>query len=46
MRAIVDCDQKTVHQVEDGNQELVTFIECTATDGSMLPPTVVFKGLH
>ena len=46
VRAIVDCNQKTVHQVEDGNWELVTFIECAAVDGSMLLPTVVFKGLR
>ena len=46
VRAIVDHNQKTVHQVEDSNRELVTFIECAAADGSMLPPTVVFKGLH
>ena len=46
VRAIMDHDQKTVHQVKDGNWELVTFIECAAADGSMLPPTVVFKGVR
>ena len=30
--AMVDRDQKTVHQVEDGNQELVTVIECVCAD--------------
>ena len=46
VRAIVDRDQKTVHQVEDGNREMVTFIDCAAADGSMLSPTVVFKGVR
>lgn len=42
--ALVDRDQKNVHQVEDGNRELVTFLECPCADGTVLPPTVVFKG--
>jgi hypothetical protein len=42
--AFVDRDQKTVHQVEDGNRELVTVIECVCADGTAIPPSVVFKG--
>lgn len=42
--ALVDRDQKTVKQVEDGNWELVTVIECVAADGSAIRPSVVFKG--
>jgi len=41
---LVDRDQKTVHQVEDGNRELVTVIECICADGSFLPPSVIYKG--
>ena len=41
---IVDRDQKVVYQVEDGNRELVTIIECVCADGTAAPPVVVFKG--
>ncbi|KAF8240461.1 hypothetical protein L208DRAFT_1233069, partial [Tricholoma matsutake] len=44
--ALVDCDQKTVQQVEEGNQELATVIECVCADGTAICPSVVFKGLH
>lgn len=44
--ALVDRDQKNVHQVEDGNRELVTIIECISADGSAIWPGVVFKGMH
>jgi DDE superfamily endonuclease len=44
VRAFVDRDQKTVHQVEDGSRELVTVIECVCADGSAIPPSVVYKG--
>ena len=41
---LVDRDKKTVQQVEDRNWELVTVIECICTDGSFLPPSVIYKG--
>ena len=44
VRALVDRDQKTVHQVEDGNCELVTIIECVSADGTAICPSAVFKG--
>ena len=44
--AMVDRDQKTVHQVEDGNRELVTVIECVCADGTAIRPSVVFKGIR
>ena len=34
--ALVDCDQKIVQHVEDGNRELVTIIEFIAADGIRL----------
>lgn len=42
--ALVDRDQKVVQQVEDGNRELVTIIECVSADGTAIRPSVVFKG--
>ena len=42
--AMVDRDQKTVYQVEDGDCELVTVIECVSADGTSIQPSVVFKG--
>lgn len=44
--ALVDRDQKTVQQVEDGNRELVTVIECVCADGTAIHPLVVFKGVR
>jgi hypothetical protein len=41
---LVDWDQKTVQQVEDGNHKLVTVIETVCVDGSFLPPSVIYKG--
>jgi hypothetical protein len=43
-RVLVDRDQKTVHQVEDGNREMVTIIETLCADGTVLRPSVIFKG--
>jgi hypothetical protein len=40
---LVERDQKSVQQVEDGNRELVTVIECVSADGHVLPPSVIFK---
>lgn len=42
--AFVDRDQKTLYQVEDGNRELVTVIECISADGEALDPCVIYKG--
>ena len=44
VHALVNCDQKTVHQVKDGNHELVTIIECVCADWTAICPSVVFKG--
>lgn len=41
---LVDRDQRTVYHVEDGNRELVTVIETTCPDGTVLRPSVIFKG--
>jgi hypothetical protein len=42
--AIIDRDQKTVFQVENGNRELVTIIETLCADGTALHPCVIFQG--
>lgn len=36
--------QKLQHQQQDGEREIVTVLETICADGSMLRPTVVFKG--
>lgn len=46
MAALVDRDQKTAYQVEDGNRELVTVMECVSADGTALPPSVIYQGIH
>ncbi|KAJ3534000.1 hypothetical protein NM688_g7200 [Phlebia brevispora] len=43
-RAFVDRDQKTLYQIEDGNRELVTVIECISADGTALRPSVIYQG--
>ncbi|EJD05306.1 DDE-domain-containing protein, partial [Fomitiporia mediterranea MF3/22] len=43
-RVLVDRDQKTVSQIEDGNKELVTIVECICTDGTVLKPLFIMKG--
>ena len=42
--AIIDCDQKEVYSLEDGNCKLVTVIETVSADGTALPPSFIFKG--
>ena len=42
-QALVDRDQKSVHQLKNGDRELVTVIEAVSTDGEALPPSVIFK---
>ena len=44
--ALVNYDQKTVHQVEDGNHELVMIIECVCPDGTAICPSMVFEGAY
>ena len=43
-RVFVDRTQKTINQVEDGNRELVTVIECVSADGTALKPSVIYQG--
>ncbi|KAF5375872.1 hypothetical protein D9615_008241 [Tricholomella constricta] len=40
---LVDRDQKTVQQLENGDRELVTVIECVSADGNSLRPSVIYK---
>lgn len=42
--ALIDRDQKSVYQVEDGDCELVTIIKCVCADGTAIPLSAVFKG--
>jgi hypothetical protein len=44
IRALVDQDQASAKVMEDGNQELVTIIECVCADGTALVPNIIFKG--
>ena len=44
VHALVDRDQKSVNQVEDGDHELVTIIKCVCADGTVIQPSAVFKG--
>jgi hypothetical protein len=44
--AFVDREQKTLYQVEDGNCEMVTVIECIAADGCALHPSIIYAGKH
>jgi len=41
---VADWNQKNVVQVENGNREMVTFIETVCANGSVLPPSVIFQG--
>jgi hypothetical protein len=43
--ALVQRSQETVNQIEDRNRELVTIIEAVCADGSVIPLSVVFKGV-
>lgn len=42
-KVLVDRDQKSVQQLENGNRELVTVIEVVSADGFALRPSVIFK---
>lgn len=44
--ALVDRDQKVVQNIESGNRELVTIIECVCADGTAIHPSIVFQGLR
>jgi hypothetical protein len=41
---LVDRNIKTVSNIEDGNRENVTIIECVCADGTAIRPGVIFKG--
>ena len=43
---LVDCDQKDIYQVENGNRQLVTIIETVSTDGKALHPSIIYQGKH
>jgi hypothetical protein len=43
VKVLVDHDQKTAHQLKNGNWELVTVIEAVSADGFALRPSVIFK---
>ncbi|KAF5378694.1 hypothetical protein D9757_010747 [Collybiopsis confluens] len=43
-KVLVDCNQKSVQSVEHGNRELVTVMETVCTNGTVLPPSVIFRG--
>ena len=42
--AFMNRDQQSITQVEDGDWELVTLIECVCADGTATQPRAVFKG--
>jgi len=44
--ALVDHDQKSVYQVEDGNRELVTIIKTVCADGTALHSSVIYQGIR
>jgi hypothetical protein len=44
VHVIVDRDQKTVRSIETGNRDLITIMECTCADGTILHPSIVFQG--
>lgn len=43
---IVDHDQKMAYNIENGDREIVTMIECISADGTALPPLAIFQGKH
>jgi hypothetical protein len=45
VKAFVDCDQKNVYSVEDGNHELVTIMEAISADGWSMHPSVIYQGM-
>ena len=42
-QALVDQDKKSVHQLENGDRELVMVIEVVSAGGEALLPLVIFK---
>ena len=44
VHAFMNHDQQSITQVEDGDWELVTLIECVCADGTAIWPGAVFKG--
>ncbi|KAG9225268.1 hypothetical protein CCMSSC00406_0007099 [Pleurotus cornucopiae] len=43
-RALVDRDQKTLYDINDGAQEMVTTIECFSAAGVAMQPMLIFPG--
>jgi hypothetical protein len=41
---VVDSRLRRKYQAEPGRQEWVTAVECICTDGSAIPPLIIFKG--
>ena len=42
--AVVDLRLRRKYQAEPGRQEWITAVECICTDGSVIPPLIIFKG--
>ena len=45
-RVVIDATVGIKYHTEPGRQEWVTAIECICTDGTVLPPYVIFKGMN
>lgn len=43
-RALVDRDQKTLYDINDGAREMVTAIECFSAAGAAMRPMLIFPG--
>jgi hypothetical protein len=46
VKTFVDCDQKDVYSVEDGNRELVPMIETISADGWSMHPSTIYQGMR
>lgn len=46
VKVLVDRDQKSIQQLEDGWREMVTIIECICADGTVLAPSMVYQGVR
>ena len=44
VKAICRRGHRNPQYVQDGNQEMVTVLECVSADGSVLPPMYIYKG--
>jgi hypothetical protein len=41
---IVDSRLRKKYQAQPGRQEWITVVECICTDGTSIPPLIIFKG--